>query len=87
MWPLFYYFSKTFSQIYLAKGEVPAEGYKFFIEELLATIREDIADCVENAYDRIRPEDIGKMLYLSNTKEILKYCETRSWTVSVHGIS
>lgn len=68
-------------QIYLAKGEVPAEGYKFFIEELLSTIREDIADCVENAYDRIRPEDIGKMLYLSSTKEILKYCETRGWQV------
>ena len=54
---------------------MPAEGYKFFIDELLATIREDIADCLENAYERIRPEDIGRMLYLSDTTEIKAYCK------------
>ncbi|XP_050690653.1 26S proteasome non-ATPase regulatory subunit 8-like [Eriocheir sinensis] len=80
-----YLMEGAYNKIYLAKGEVPAEGYKFFIEELLSTIREDIADCVENAYDRIRPEDIGKMLYLSSTKEILKYCETRGWQVGADG--
>ncbi|KAG0720843.1 26S proteasome non-ATPase regulatory subunit 8 [Chionoecetes opilio] len=82
-----YLMEGAYNKIYLAKGEVPAEGYKFFIEELLSTIREDIADCVENAYDRIRPEDIGKMLYLSSTKEILKYCETRGWQVGVGVLS
>jgi len=80
-----YLMEGAYNKIYLAKGEVPAEGYKFFIEELLSTIREDIADCVENAYDRIRPEDIGKMLYLSSTKEILQYCEQRGWKVESDG--
>ncbi|XP_042216026.1 26S proteasome non-ATPase regulatory subunit 8-like [Homarus americanus] len=80
-----YLMEGAYNKIYLAKGEVPAEGYKFFIGELLATIREDIADCVENAYDRIRPEDIGKMLYLSSTKEILQYCEQRGWQVGTDG--
>ena len=71
-------------QIYLAKGEVPAEGYKFFVDELLATIREDIADCLENAYETIRPQDIGKMLYLTDSQEINAYCEQVSGcTVSV----
>ncbi|KAK3853738.1 hypothetical protein Pcinc_034934 [Petrolisthes cinctipes] len=80
-----YLMEGAYNKIYLAKGEVPAEGYKFFIEELLSTIREDIADCVENAYDRIRPEDIGKMLYLSGTKEILEYCAQRGWEVAKDG--
>ncbi|KAK4304381.1 hypothetical protein Pmani_023665 [Petrolisthes manimaculis] len=80
-----YLMEGAYNKIYLAKGEVPAEGYKFFIEELLSTIREDIADCVENAYDRIRPEDIGKMLYLTGTKEILDYCGQRGWGVAKDG--
>jgi len=53
--------------------------------KLLKTIQEDIADCVEHAYDGIRPEDIGKMLYLSSTKEILHYCEQRGWKVEGDG--
>lgn len=40
---------------------------------------------MENAYDRIRPEDIGKMLYLSGTKEILEYCAQRGWEVGADG--
>merc|ERR1712179_653569 len=64
-----YLMEGAYNKIYLAKGEVPAEGYKFFIEELLSTIR----------------EDIGKMLYLSSTKEILQYCEQRGWKVESDG--
>ncbi|RXG72284.1 26S proteasome non-ATPase regulatory subunit 8 [Armadillidium vulgare] len=90
-----YLMEGAYNKIYLAKGEVPAEGYKFFIEELLSTIREDIADCVENAYEKIKPEDIGKMLYLGNTSEILNLLQTeklintvslqRGWEVGSDG--
>ncbi|KAB7493640.1 26S proteasome non-ATPase regulatory subunit 8 [Armadillidium nasatum] len=80
-----YLMEGAYNKIYLAKGEVPAEGYKFFIEVLLSTIREDIADCVENAYEKIKPEDIGKMLYLGNTSEILNYCKQRGWEVGSDG--
>jgi len=74
-----YLMEGAYNKIYLAKGEVPAEGYKFFVDELLATIREDIADCLENAYETIRPQDIGKMLYLTDSQEINAYCEQRGW--------
>uniref|UniRef100_A0A2P2I054 26S proteasome non-ATPase regulatory subunit 8 n=1 Tax=Hirondellea gigas TaxID=1518452 RepID=A0A2P2I054_9CRUS len=80
-----YLMEGAYNKIYLAKGEVPAEGYKFFIEELLATIREDIADCLENAYERIRPDDIGRMLYLNDTDEIKAYCKQRGWTSDSSG--
>jgi len=80
-----YLMEGAYNKIYLAKGEVPAEGYKFFVEELLATIREHIADCLENAYERIRPEDIGKMLYLSDAKQIQEYCSQRGWTSDASG--
>lgn len=80
-----YLMEGAYNKIYLAKGEVPAEGYKFFIDELLTTIREDIADCLENAYERIKPEDIGRMLYLSDTAEIKSYCQQRGWSTSSSG--
>ena len=62
-------------QIYLAKGEVPSQSYKFFIDELLTSIRTQIAECLEKAYDRIRPENIGKMLYLSEPGQVKAYCQ------------
>ncbi|XP_076040751.1 26S proteasome non-ATPase regulatory subunit 8-like [Oratosquilla oratoria] len=80
-----YLMEGAYNKIYLAQGEVPAEGFKFFIDKLLGTIREDIAHCVENAYEKIRPEDIGRMLYLSNTSDIVQYCEKRGWSVSNDG--
>ncbi|KAF2348794.1 CSN8/PSMD8/EIF3K [Trinorchestia longiramus] len=80
-----YLMEGAYNKIYLAKGEVPSERYKFFIDELLATIREDIADCLENAYERIKPEDIGRMLYLSDTAEIKAYCKQRGWSSDSSG--
>jgi len=80
-----YLMEGAYNKIYLAQGEVPAEAYKFFVEELLSTIREHIADCLENAYERIRPEDIGKMLYLSDSKKIAQYCDKRGWPSDTDG--
>merc|ERR1719450_534912 len=34
-----YLMEGAYNKIYLAQGEVPAEGYRFFVSELLATIR------------------------------------------------
>jgi len=69
----------AYNKIYLAKGEVPSQSYKFFIDELLTSIRTQIAECLEKAYDRIRPENIGKMLYLSEPGQVKAYCQQRGW--------
>jgi 26S proteasome regulatory subunit N12 len=50
----------------LAKGNVPAKNYNFFMDILLDTIRGEIAVCVEKAYEKISLKDAARMLYLPN---------------------
>lgn len=68
-------------QIFLAKGNVPAKNYNFFMDILLDTIRSEIAVCLEKAYEKISLKDAARMLYLPNdeaaknfgAKVLLKY--------------
>jgi len=53
-------------QIFLAKGNVPAESYNFFIDILLDTIRSEIAACLEKAYEKISLNEAARMLNFSN---------------------
>ena len=60
-------------QIFLAKGNVPAESYNFFIDILLDTIRDEIAACLEKAYEKISLSEAARMLNLSNQAAIKEY--------------
>lgn len=53
-------------QIFLAKGNVPAKNYNFFMDILLDTIRGEIAVCMEKAYEKLSLKDAARMLYLPN---------------------
>jgi len=75
----------SYNKIYLAKGEVPSPNYAFFIDELLSSIRTQIAECIEKAYDRIRPENIAKMLYFSDPSQVKSYCQQRGWSYDSSG--
>lgn len=59
------YFTFVF-KIFLAKGNVPAKNYNFFMDILLDTIRGEIAVCVEKAYEKLSLKDAARMLYLPN---------------------
>lgn len=60
-------------QIFLAKGNVPAESYNFFIDILLDTIRSEIAACLEKAYEKISLNEAARMLNFSNLTAIKEY--------------
>ncbi|KAJ3658650.1 hypothetical protein Zmor_010377 [Zophobas morio] len=61
-----YLIEGSYNKIFLAKGNVPAKNYNFFMDILLDTIRGEIAVCVENAYEKISLKDAARMLYLPN---------------------
>ncbi len=50
----------SFHKVYLSKGNVPADNYKYFTDILVETMRDEIASCAEKAYTqvmfRISPE-------------------------------
>jgi len=75
----------SYNKIYLAKGEVPSPNYAFFIDQLLDSIRTQIAECIEKAYDRVRPENIAKMLYFNDPSQVKSYCQKRGWTYDSSG--
>ncbi|XP_030921546.1 26S proteasome non-ATPase regulatory subunit 8, partial [Geospiza fortis] len=42
-----YLMEGSYNKVFLAKGNIPAESYTFFIDILLDTIRDEIAGCIE----------------------------------------
>jgi 26S proteasome regulatory subunit N12 len=60
-------------QIFQAKGNVRAESYNFFIDIFLDTIRDEIAACLEKAYEKISMNEAARMLNLPNQTAIKEY--------------
>merc|ERR1711963_457255 len=53
-----------YNKVIDTRYNVPADSYKFFIDVLLVTIRDEIARCMEKAYEDIDAEECRKMLHL-----------------------
>merc|ERR1711862_605915 len=69
-----------YNKVIDTRYNVPAESYKFFIDVLLVTIREEIASCMEKAYADIDVEECRKMLHLEKG-ELDKFVSDRNWSV------
>jgi len=70
-----------YNKVFLARGNVPAESYNFFIDILLNTIRDEIAGCLEKAYLKINLSEAARMLFFENQKPLKAYVEQRGWKV------
>ncbi|XP_069118027.1 26S proteasome non-ATPase regulatory subunit 8-like [Argopecten irradians] len=77
-----YLMEGCYNKVFLAKGNVPAENYTFFIDILLNTIRNEIASCIEKAYERIALGEAARMLFFESQKPMKEYAIKRGWTVS-----
>ncbi|RWS29475.1 26S proteasome non-ATPase regulatory subunit 8-like protein [Leptotrombidium deliense] len=60
----------SYNKVFLAKDNVPAESYTYFINKLLHTIRKEIAACMEKAYERISIDEATRILFLTSSKEL-----------------
>ena len=72
-------------QVLMMKDNVPAESYKFFIDKLLETIRDEIASCMEKAYERISLAECAKMLQVDKAAA-KQLAESRQWRVAADGV-
>jgi 26S proteasome regulatory subunit N12 len=68
-----YLMEGRYNKIFMAKGEAPANSYKFFIDILLDTVRNEIGVCLERAYEKISLQAASKRLYLKNNEEVKKF--------------
>ncbi|GLV35412.1 Regulatory particle non-ATPase 12 [Carabus blaptoides fortunei] len=74
-----YLIEGSYNKIFLAKGNVPAQNYNFFMDILLDTIRGEIAVCLEKAYEKISLNEAARMLYMPNTQSIREYGTKKNW--------
>ncbi|XP_034951159.1 26S proteasome non-ATPase regulatory subunit 8 [Chelonus insularis] len=75
----------SYNKIFLAKGNVPAASYTFFIDILLNTVRDEIGACMESAYDKISLKDASKMLNLSSEKDTIAFANKKNWKLGKDG--
>jgi len=76
-----YIMEGSYNKVLLAKGNVPAESYKYFIDILMTTVRSEIASCLEKAYADISCSDAARMLSIS-AGDINAYAAERKWQIS-----
>jgi len=54
---------------------VPDSSYQFFVDNLLQTVRDSIADCVEVSYKTMKLSDAMTMMKFGTQQELLEYVE------------
>ncbi|XP_059728530.1 26S proteasome non-ATPase regulatory subunit 8 [Haemorhous mexicanus] len=76
-----YLMEGSYNKVFLAKGNIPAESYTFFIDILLDTIRDEIAGCIEAAYERILFPEAARILFFSSPRKMTDYAKKRGWVL------
>lgn len=71
----------SYNKVFISKDEVPSPTFIPFIEILLDTIREEIANCIETAYETISIQECARMLYFKNLNDLNKFVVNRKWQV------
>lgn len=75
----------SYSKVWNAREEAPAEEYRFFVDSLMGTIRNEIASCEEAAYDRLPLKDAATLLFFNTPSELLTFAKERGWQVDLSG--
>ncbi|KAL0070898.1 regulatory particle non-ATPase [Marasmius tenuissimus] len=73
----------SYSKVWNAREEAPAEEYKFFVDSLMGTIRNEIASCEEVAYETLPLKDAATLLFFTNQSEFLSFAKQRGWQVDL----
>jgi len=74
-----YLMEGSYNKVFVARDSVPAASYKFFMDNLLNTIRDEIASCIEKAYEKISFTESMKMMYYDSRQQMQTYAQERKW--------
>uniref|UniRef100_A0A7S2MTK9 CSN8/PSMD8/EIF3K domain-containing protein n=1 Tax=Helicotheca tamesis TaxID=374047 RepID=A0A7S2MTK9_9STRA len=73
----------SYDEVLTAGSHVPDPSYTFFIDNLLQTVRDSIAECVEVSYKAMKIQDAMTMMKFESTNQLLEYIENNreDWIV------
>lgn len=74
-----YLMEGNYNKLFLAQCNVPAKNYTFFMDILLDTIRDEIADCMEKSYHSIPIDEVKQMLYQEDPVKFELFFAKRGW--------
>ena len=85
----------SYSKVWGAREEAPAEEYKYFVDSLMGTIRcalffsysyfhsstcrNEIASCEEVSYDSLPLNDAATLLFFTNKNDLLLFAQEASF--------
>jgi len=65
----------SYDEVLSARSRIPDASYEFFMENLLQTVRDSIADCLEVSYKEMKIEDAVKMMKFDSPQHLSGYIE------------
>ena len=65
----------SYDEVLAAGSRVPHASYSLFMDHLLTTVRDNIADCLEVAYKTMTMDDAVKMMKFGSVEELQAYME------------
>ena len=73
----------SYDEVLAAQSAVPDPSYNFFMEQLLETVRDSIADCVEVSYKVMKLDDAVTMMKFDSVSELQEYVQEKreDWIV------
>ncbi|CAD6886436.1 unnamed protein product [Tilletia controversa] len=71
----------SYSKVWSARQEAPRVEYQFFVDQLMGTIRNEIASCEEKAYESLPLADAATLLFFDNMNDVLVFAKERGWNV------
>jgi len=77
----------AYNKVLEARPQLPDPAYSYFMEKLLSTVREEIAECSERAYNSLSVADAKKLMLFASDKETIEYAQERQWTLKDGKIS
>lgn len=79
-----YLMEGNYNKVFLTKGNVPAESYHFFINILLGTLRDEVANCIEKSYPLVSMREACRMLFFDDEKQLISYASKKNWQVDAN---
>lgn len=76
-----YLMEGSYSKIREEKIAAPHELFSYFVDRLMDTMRQEIANCSERAYGSLSVEAAQRILSLASPEEVVDFCELRKWKV------
>jgi len=72
----------SYNKVLSATSSVPLPVFSFFMDKLMVTVRQKMADCIEKAYETFPIDEAAVFLNFEEKKdEFIDYCKKRNWEI------